>query len=188
MRPATEADQAAAAQIPQMPRAFSVQGAREQQLGAASQAPLSMGQPAQMGQPAPRKEAGSDLKSDSRARLDYLIERADQIKFSMLQGGDIAGATAFRDFVQSEQESKLAKETWQTMKREGSSSPRLDFLMERADDFVLERVMAGDIEGAMVFRGYVQDRLSEHQRIILIPAKNDAYNTMFDYVCSNVRR
>lgn len=100
-RPATQEDQAARTQPPQMPRAMSVQGAREQQLGAASQAPLSMGEAVKPG-PVPKKAMDNAVKTG----MDFLIARSDQITLRMLQAGDIRGATAFREFVRGEQAQK----------------------------------------------------------------------------------
>jgi hypothetical protein len=100
-RPATEADQAAATQAPKMPRALSVQGAREQQLGAASQAPLSTGQTIKPG-PVPKKAMTNAVRSG----MENLMANADKIILARLNVGDIKGATAFRDFIRSEQAQK----------------------------------------------------------------------------------
>jgi PII-like signaling protein len=172
-----------------MPRGLSIAGAAAEGRQEASRT-FNMADGSSLTVPVAKPGTASPqaVRNGTKTRMDFIMEQGEQYVLQRLKRGDIAGAIEFRNFMQGKEKAKAAKEIWQAMKREGSSSPELDSLMERADDVIIERLLDGDIEGAMLFRAFVWEQLSEHQRIILIPAKNDAYNTMFDYVCLNVRR
>lgn len=85
-----------------MPRALSIQGAREQGRGEnAMTFSMGDGQTVQV-----RAAPPAAMKNGVKTGMDFLMERADQVTLQMLQNGDIAGATAFRDFVRGEQAQK----------------------------------------------------------------------------------
>ena len=85
-----------------MPRSLSIQGAREQGRGEQSMT-FAMGDG---GSVQVRKVPPAAMKSGTQSGLDFLMERADDIILKRLQAGDVAGATAFRDFVRGEQAQK----------------------------------------------------------------------------------
>jgi hypothetical protein len=95
-RPATAEDQAKRTQTPTMPRSMSVQGAREQQLGAASKAPLSAGQ-------AVATKAGTAppaaVKNAVRSGVDYMEQNMDQVVFGLLRQGKVQQAREFQAFM-----------------------------------------------------------------------------------------
>lgn len=100
MRPATAEDQIARTQTPNMPRSMSVQGAREQQLGAASQAPLSMGQAVPAGQSAQvGKAPPKAVKNAVKSGVDYMEQNMDQVVFGLLRQGKVKEAREFQTFM-----------------------------------------------------------------------------------------
>jgi hypothetical protein len=85
-----------------MPRALSIQGAREQGRGEnAMSFSMGDGHTVQV-----RAAPPAAVRNGVKSGMDFLMERADQITLRMLQAGDVAGATEFRNFVRSEQAQK----------------------------------------------------------------------------------
>jgi hypothetical protein len=85
-----------------MPQGLSIQGAREQGRGESAMTfNMGDGQTVQV-----RAAPPAAMKNGVKTGMDFLMERADQVTLKMLQNGDIAGATAFRDFVRGEQAQK----------------------------------------------------------------------------------
>jgi hypothetical protein len=84
-----------------MPRGLSIQDAREQ--GMPNTAPYSLGDGRSIRPgPVPKKAMTNAVRSG----MENLMANADQIIMARLRVGDIKGATAFREFIRSEQAQK----------------------------------------------------------------------------------